>query len=268
MKYIHCYKYVKYDQGSLKRLTEGTLKYTSPLDFNDPFDCRPYYTKADVEDIKKSKSKLIKRIADTRKLSPAKRIQSKHKIAAELRSFIGTEKHLTGLLSKVGVLCLAKDPTQILMWSHYAEYHTGFVVEFKIPIEGPRSEADEPAYNLLPTDVVYQTERPNIVYGKDTVDESMEKSLLIKSDIWKYEDESKVIDLFRGAGIHPYNRERTLNSVITGINIIPKNMTEIESIVRDLSSDKSFSYLKLHRAVPCERHYRIKIPTHELWSDL
>lgn len=35
------YKYLPFNEGSLKVITEGTVKFTCPLDFNDPFDCQP-----------------------------------------------------------------------------------------------------------------------------------------------------------------------------------------------------------------------------------
>ena len=35
------YKYLPFNEGSLKVITEGTVKFTCPLEFNDPFDCQP-----------------------------------------------------------------------------------------------------------------------------------------------------------------------------------------------------------------------------------
>lgn len=60
----------------------------------------------------------------------AKFLRNKTKILKDL------EKHkdsfLSATLKNVGVLCLSKDSKNILMWSHYAQNHTGFVIEFKI----------------------------------------------------------------------------------------------------------------------------------------
>lgn len=39
---IYLYKYLPFNEGSLCVLTEGTVKFTSPLNFNDPFDCLPH----------------------------------------------------------------------------------------------------------------------------------------------------------------------------------------------------------------------------------
>jgi len=38
---IKRYKYLPFDIGSLKIITQGTIKFTKPSEFNDPFDCDP-----------------------------------------------------------------------------------------------------------------------------------------------------------------------------------------------------------------------------------
>lgn len=35
--------------------------------------------------------------------------------------------------SNLSVTCFNNNPLNMLMWSHYAQSHTGFLVEFKIP---------------------------------------------------------------------------------------------------------------------------------------
>ncbi|SIS82470.1 hypothetical protein SAMN05421760_105270 [Neptunomonas antarctica] len=38
--YIYRYKYLPFDpDGALKIITESTIKFSNPLEFNDPFDC-------------------------------------------------------------------------------------------------------------------------------------------------------------------------------------------------------------------------------------
>ena len=46
---IYRYKYLPFSEGSLKALTEGTMKFTCPLDFNDPFDCLSHTVEDDRE---------------------------------------------------------------------------------------------------------------------------------------------------------------------------------------------------------------------------
>jgi len=41
--YIDCFKYLPFDDGSLAVLTQGTIKYTRPMRFNDPFEVLPVY---------------------------------------------------------------------------------------------------------------------------------------------------------------------------------------------------------------------------------
>lgn len=37
-EFIYRYKYLPFNENSLKILTEGTIKFTDPETFNDPFD--------------------------------------------------------------------------------------------------------------------------------------------------------------------------------------------------------------------------------------
>lgn len=40
---IYRYKHLPFSDGALRALTEGTIKFTCPLEFNDPFDSIPHY---------------------------------------------------------------------------------------------------------------------------------------------------------------------------------------------------------------------------------
>ena len=87
------------------------------------------------------------------------------------------------LSNKNGILCFSADPVQHLMWSHYAESHTGFLIEFD-------SKHDFLGYAIkvdyMPGKVVYDpTIGPN--------DAAIEEIVRTKSIHWKYEEEYRVI---------------------------------------------------------------------------
>ena len=48
---------------------------------------------------------------------------------------------LRAVLAKRKVLCFSEVPDNLLMWAHYAEYHTGAVIEFSYIEEGKYASA-------------------------------------------------------------------------------------------------------------------------------
>lgn len=80
------YKYVPLDdsfkapfdeKGSLSIIKDGTMKFTHPKDFNDPFDC---YPEIDAKAYSKSQGKnkgLMKRVRNEKNLTAAQYIEKK-----------------------------------------------------------------------------------------------------------------------------------------------------------------------------------------------
>lgn len=97
--------------------------------------------------------------------------------------------------------CLCTDYKNRLMWSHYADGHKGFCVEYDFSCNSKM--LSEPL--ILP--VVYSKERPkfpwSVALAKDKNSEevknvgarTMIRSLLTKDEAWSYEDEWRIISL-------------------------------------------------------------------------
>ncbi|MFC0711555.1 hypothetical protein [Azorhizophilus paspali] len=152
---LYRYKYLPFTEGSLKMITEGTLKFTCPLDFNDPFDCMPSYDRSEIENICKIRPDLIKLAGKQLKLSPAKRLQRKGWFIQNIKRGLDSGEFVRGLVSGLGVLSLSRVATNILMWSHYASDHRGFVVELGISTDAPPHLIER----VIPQPVKYTTER-------------------------------------------------------------------------------------------------------------
>ena len=101
------------------------------------------------------------------------------------------ESGLSGCLNKikdaVRVVCLSEVYDSMLMWSHYAQNHTGFCIEYDF------EEKDMFYKHLHP--VVYTKER----YAVSKIDildgnkEFLYKTTCRKSDVWSYEKEWRII---------------------------------------------------------------------------
>lgn len=97
-------------------------------------------------------------------------------------------------LFRVG--CLATDYKNRLMWSHYANGHKGFCIEFDF------SRKDEKTMACLPFPIIYSSERPLVPWKAaidnmtDTIAEASSElmlGMLTKDSAWSYENEWRIL---------------------------------------------------------------------------
>jgi hypothetical protein len=250
----YVYKYLPYDDGSLRVIRDGTVKFTSPLDFNDPFDCRPFFDPAAVERIWRARPDLIKAAAAAQGLSPAQRLQKKDWMLTNIRRDIESGNFAKSLIRDIGVCCLSRTATDILMWSHYAGFHRGLVIEFAVPRTGSRADM---ATLLISLPVRYSSKRPRIDLseGIDSF-EQLERSLLTKAEQWRYEQEERVIVPGRPPGIYAYDRDRQLISVVAGMSMPSNDFARLRAEVAALNN------VQLYQAREVRDEYRIHVPGH------
>jgi hypothetical protein len=143
------------------------------------------------------------------------------------------------LAENLGVLCFSENPTQLLMWSHYADSHRGVCLEFESdesPVKGWRKYIYHP--------VRYVTDRRINVLELGYKD-AFHQLLTCKSMDWAYEKERRLITL-KGSGYQD-GRVPSLTAITLGAQIRENNI--------DLK-------LALYRAL-CE-HQRNRRPTRAL----
>ncbi len=258
---IYRYKYLPYTKGAIKTLVDGTIKFTCPLDFNDPFDCRPFYDITNINEVPRKRPELFKAAGDRRGLSPAKRLMEKGKFVSRLKTRVDGGGFAEELISNVGVVSLSKNPLNIPMWSHYADFHRGFVLEFRIPTTGTKRDVPLVLGRLLPFEITYEAKRPHIEIGLEDPQLLVNKLILTKSLDWKYEEEERVIDYERGPGIHPYNRDEILSSVIAGLDMNEANFKKLSSIVKKISRGTKLD-LSLYKVEEVKDEYKLAVPSH------
>jgi len=249
------------NEGSLKVISEGTMKFSSPKEFNDPFDCAPDY---DVEKNLKyvlENKDLLKRAGIELGLSPAQRIQNKGKMLKNFERATSKEEYGRKIADNTGICSLSKKPLNLLMWAHYAKNHTGFVVEFCIPLTAKATKKEAEGYILkwlVPQEVIYTNDKPvrNLNDDKDT---NVQKQFLTKSIDWEYENEERVIDCIRGSGIHTYDRNEILKSVIAGIGMDDKRYNDLQLVVTSLNKQIK-TKVKLYRAKKKPGYFAIIVP--------
>lgn len=188
------YKYRDWKRESNKRnLTETEIYFASPNDFNDPFDCSiPFrYDEKDTtpENIFK------KLVAMGQRLHPEWSEKKLHEYAykAQQQDLLNNEHHLDkhnesrkDNFNKIfGVVSLTIEKNNFLMWSHYADSHSGYSIGYNSQKLSEQTQAQ-----LGP--VQYQTDFPKFSLFGDHKEYFIKYSYT-KSEIWRYENEYRLL---------------------------------------------------------------------------
>lgn len=158
------FRYRKCNEASLNALLENKLYFSTPNMFNDPYDCLVYFDlnkiKSEIKTIgdETTKRQLIELLLKAKRtglippqLSEAfvktlmaldddmivRVIESRDDAFYEevkkeyLKNLETTEKILSVYHNQIArMACLTEENDNILMWSHYADSHKGFVIEY------------------------------------------------------------------------------------------------------------------------------------------
>ena len=183
------YKYLPIDpsqpiatQHAISNLLNYRSVFSTRAAFNDLFDSTINYILPSYSELKESHKKLKGRI--------------KHEFK---ESFLGNdwlEKQKTlrininKELDKLIIYCVTTDPKNNLMWSHYANSHKGFCIEWD-------------ARHIKANKIVYQEEIAKIkaidilnahyaITNNEDISEQLLRSMNVKLSEWEYEKEYRV----------------------------------------------------------------------------
>lgn len=141
----------------------GRIYFSTPSKFNDLFELS---AKVNI-----STSPLVKSLSLKEKEAVERifRLRPPEAVSAEWRE-------------KIGILCLTEDPLNILMWSHYANNHTGICIGFDTEVSPFNSTKK----------VTYNGERPKAEFNSEP-EMLIDRVLLTKSQHWQYEKEWRIL---------------------------------------------------------------------------
>jgi hypothetical protein len=173
------YKYV--DIAGLKRILAGSIRFTQPTAFNDPFELLPEVVVPDGATERRLSFSFDVR-APRRQPPPGVLNRVPDGCQASDAMSRDIVQQLNGL---IGILCLSRVNDSLLMWSHYADQYSGAVVEF--------DGADE--FFAGQVDIEYLPLRPmrDVSAYVSTPEPIPVAELCAKSEQWKYEQEVRVI---------------------------------------------------------------------------
>lgn len=254
---LKLYKYLRYEDGAKAILDNGTMKFSQYDEFNDPFDCKVSYDIEDSINYAKTRRDLLKAAGDKLGLSPAERISKKSVLLKNIENSILNGDFHHSLLEKVGICCFSITPDNILMWSHYANNHTGIVLEFDT-FQDTSTELDDVESLFIGYPVKYEREMPRISVrnGQDGFD-AVQQVLLTKSDDWKYENEFRVLSTSKGPGIHHFDH-KLISKVILGAKMKPNERVQIQNQVSMVNNSKDLN-IQISEAQMNSDRYEINI---------
>ena len=184
------YKYQPFNAQTLTNLQRASIWFSAPINVNDPYDCAAWVVQADeigeVDFARLTKYVSGRDPALTARLTPAELresfVRSAHRAYDERRTTQREQR---------GIACFSATVTDIMMWSHYADGHRGFCLEFDTA-QLPFNKALEVSYvdappRLNPVDVL--VEDPS----DDKNDTLLRAFVLTKARCWSYEQEWRLM---------------------------------------------------------------------------
>ncbi|WP_190324447.1 DUF2971 domain-containing protein [Pseudomonas profundi] len=252
---ITFFKYLPFNEGSLNVLREGTWKYTHPARFNDPFDCSPVLDPLSAASFVRKRPEIFAAAAKHKGYSPAKRIEHKQRMLKKLEQAVASGEFNRGLVEGIGVCCFTLNPTNLLMWSHYAQQHQGFVVEFRLDLTTTPAPI---AFHHFPMPVVYSVDRPILQLGDESAEAECYRT---KSVDWSYEEELRSLRQVGDGTIQPYSREHLLVSVVAGCRMDPSDGKALIEAARKASLDIGRD-VPVYDAQLSQTKYKVLIPKH------
>lgn len=245
------------DQQSLDRLRaiiiDSHLRLSSPEEFNDPFDmgARWVVEGSAPERLNRFNSLIRQQMPS---LSFKKRSEAvRHLMTAPLSDLLPVlQESFRVQRRRFGVYCFAGDPRNVLMWSHYADNHTGICLQFE-------RTRDLIVYSRALT-VDYVDEYPviNWIAGMGN---ALSTTFTRKHTRWRYEDERRILADGQ-AGRYVNVRPDSLTGLIFGC----RSDENVRAAVGDILAERIAAGLS-----PVRVYYARQNPNCydlDIWSDL
>lgn len=155
-------------ERAIQIITEQSLYFSSPLDFNDPYECMPAIQKTfnefNIDSLANKKSQ---------------------------RDYIEhLENEIFGSY-KIGIVCLSETNKNTIMYAHYSQNHEGLCLGFEVDIYDSRPERADP---FLASEVIYGDTYP-VLCGNQNPKEHFKNMFLHKQKDWCYEKEWRIVNL-------------------------------------------------------------------------
>lgn len=162
-------------------------------------------------------------------------------IAAKLNGKIQSVR--ANQMNEVFVCSLTSSSHDILMWSHYASNHKGFVVEYNL------NELKKIPNSQMETfsKVTYSDDIPLRNFFSSNADAEIVNAIYHKASCWKYENEIRSV--IYGSSQNPYKDLKLENNCISGVILGSHFMKErngkIPNFLKSWKEENKLYYMQL-----------------------
>jgi hypothetical protein len=219
-------------------ILESELYFPSPSSFNDPLECRisPSFEGSSLAIANYWRKVAEKQFSHVSKIERKKQVRRKVKQSSTPEGRVELCGILRNTLSGNGTVCFATDPRSVLLWSYYAEGHSGIAVRFGMGISGLydlQSCLEKQGAPVLPIDVHYADRYPDLNFFSSPRDEILRAVLGTKSGAWTHEGEWRITT--RGQTGNFKIPPTLITGVILGMRMSPQN----ENVIREWIASRS-----------------------------
>lgn len=236
------YKYHPLSAYSLAGLVNGTIWLAKPSSFNDPFDCALTVARGKFdESLRQAVDDIVAKAGFQQEV-----IDDPYTVRpSDLKAFEEYRANILSLHQNSGICCFSAVPDSMLMWSHYADHHRGFCIEFDSGEGSPLRKLASPVIysKALPSLSAVDLRGPNRQAALDSL-------WLTKSSCWEYEEEWRVI---MSEGNKSYRAPSAVKAIIFGTRMPESERTMIAYAARNLGS------VQLKEAVISESEFKIEL---------
>jgi hypothetical protein len=245
----HLYKYQPVTIQTLSNLKNRQIWFSKPSRFNDPYDCAIRIDRTEVTD---NDYWGLYRLTYSHFGNPAP-LDSKYLIDGQLTEQFKTEvrrgmrnsfdEHVETMLNKRGVCCFSEKVDDPLMWSHYADGHRGFCLEFDT-----RFEPFHKAFKVTYSKEIPSINPTHVLLESDT--DPLMPMITTKADCWAYEQEWRI---FHREADKAYTCPvESLTGIYLGASISFTHIEIIALVLRD-------SPTKLYRVSRSDSEFRLQM---------
>ena len=179
------YKYQPLTAYSLASLVNSTIWLAKPATFNDPFDC------AITLDRQKYKQSVMHAVSVAMERAKPEGLKPEHLLdiwPGDKEAFEQFRLHLSEIVQEMGICSFSATQNHLLMWSHYANHHRGFCVEYDC--------RDGTLLRQLAHEVNYEDSVPSLTaadFAPPNNKHAVDVLWLTKAKCWSYERERRVM---------------------------------------------------------------------------
>lgn len=212
------YKYASFDISLYEIILKQSLQFSNPEIFNDPFDCNEKLLKINYDEniIEQAINDLSINISRKERRELKRKFENQNN-----QNRILKEKRKEYKLS-----CFSEYYDEILMWSHYAEKHSGICVGFNFP------HNYEEKFILCP--VKYFRELKELD-GTTDVYRIILYWLTTKSIRWQYEKENRAITKSKNKDLsYEYIKydSKYIKEIIFGVNVSGEKINKAITLIK------------------------------------